>query len=320
MTKGQFDILLKHGDIIQNSCNGHFYFNAKKSIYLTRSERLATEDDIYFDLSERLYEILSKLFNWYAELEMDEFKESLDVRLAELPDKDVKVEYLKKKYLDNFNQFEQLIEANPFQGFSLQELKDCWFLLIENDHLLSLIEYLKFAVLNTKRIPGNFPGKNDFHLFENYFLSDNLQIAYKGMKLEKRINYLKRKIEDFDEPSMPKTDNDNEFLHSSIEDWLNDFKNNMTQIDYTNLTQAIKYYFLNGKFPTMDRKINIGKVNKKRLGWALNKIYGSQRSNALPMEYLRFAKDNISIFANVDFDEQNFRKSNLYKYFTTKQG
>jgi len=113
---------------------------------------------------------------------------------------------------------------------------------------------------------------------------------------------------------------ENNFLHSTIEDWLYPFKeeNRMSETDYNILVSALKHYFETGSFPTLSQKIQVGSVNKKRFGWALNQIYRTAKSGALPLDYLVFAKENISLFERVAFTQSNYTKSNFYKYFTTE--
>lgn len=105
---------------------------------------------------------------------------------------------------------------------------------------------------------------------------------------------------------------ENDYLASTIEDYLHPFRGLLSDYDYTALLTALKKYFADGDFPELKKKIKItGKVNKKAFGWELNLLYRSQKDDKLPREYLQFAKDNISIFEDVD-------NKNLYKYFTTK--
>jgi len=115
---------------------------------------------------------------------------------------------------------------------------------------------------------------------------------------------------------------ENNFLRSTIEDYLDEFKeeNIISESDYDKLVSALYQYFETGSFPNIDNQIKVGKVNVKRFGWALNEIFRSIKNmnESLPVEYLRFAKQNISIFAMVKFDETQIFNSNLYKYFTTK--
>lgn len=111
----------------------------------------------------------------------------------------------------------------------------------------------------------------------------------------------------------------NDFTLSTIEDFLEKFDSKMSASDYKRLISALKKYFETGKFPVVE-KVNVGRVNKKAFGWALYEIYRALKTNneTLSKEYLLFAKNNISIFSNDKFNENNIQKSNLYKYFTTK--
>ncbi|MCB9033226.1 MAG: hypothetical protein H6553_05270 [Chitinophagales bacterium] len=116
------------------------------------------------------------------------------------------------------------------------------------------------------------------------------------------------------------TETENDVLESTIEDYLFDFKERMLETDYTLLVSSLKTYFTTGQFPTKCSIIKIkGKVNIKKFGWALNQLYRSEKNGTLPYEYLLFAKNNISIFKSVSFNNKDYKKTTLYKYFTTKQ-
>jgi hypothetical protein len=111
---------------------------------------------------------------------------------------------------------------------------------------------------------------------------------------------------------------ENDLTFSTIEDWLFEFKKKMSENDYKNLVSALMQYFETGTFPTLLKPIQInGRPNKKLFGWALNRIF-EYKSKGVEKELLQFAKQNISLFTDVQFDENNIMKSNLYKYFTTK--
>ncbi len=115
-----------------------------------------------------------------------------------------------------------------------------------------------------------------------------------------------------------KQQTENDFTRSTIEDWLYQFKAQMTESDYQNLVSALKQYFDTGTFPTLSKPIQVnGRLNKKLFGWNLNRIFEA-KGKGVEKELLLFAKQNISLFANVKFDENNILGSNLYKYFTTK--
>ena len=110
----------------------------------------------------------------------------------------------------------------------------------------------------------------------------------------------------------------NDFTLSTIEDWLFEFKEKMSGADYQNLVSALIQYFETGAFPKISKIIQInGRPNKKLFGWALNRIFEA-KGKGVEKELLLFAKQNISIFTDVKFNENNILKSNLYKYFTTK--
>lgn len=113
-------------------------------------------------------------------------------------------------------------------------------------------------------------------------------------------------------------ESENDFTLSTIEDWLFEFKKLMADKDYKSLVSALKYYFDCGVFPKQFQPIQInGRPNKKLFGWALNRIFEA-KGKGIEKDLLLFAKQNISLFTDVQFDENNILKSNLYKYFTTK--
>lgn len=115
---------------------------------------------------------------------------------------------------------------------------------------------------------------------------------------------------------------DNDFVSSTIEDYLYEFQEEgiLTSTNYEKLINYLKEYFEYGSFPEKLDKISVGRVNKKRFGWALNQLFRSLKDNneTLPFDYLQFAKQNLSIFKDVALSEQNITGSILYKYFTTK--
>jgi hypothetical protein len=113
-------------------------------------------------------------------------------------------------------------------------------------------------------------------------------------------------------------DVENDFTLSTIEDWLFEFKDKMSEPDYQQLVLALKTYFDAGTFPKLLKPIQInGRPNKKLFGWALNRIFEA-KGKGVERELLLFAKQNISLFKSVEYDENNPLQSNLYKYFTTK--
>jgi hypothetical protein len=109
----------------------------------------------------------------------------------------------------------------------------------------------------------------------------------------------------------------NDVLESTIEDYLEEFKIEINGDGYDVLVNALFEYFSNGKFPVLKSKINFKRINKKRVGWALKDLYKSEKTNNLEIEYFRFAKDNINLFANEVIVDEKFNQSKFYKMFTT---
>ena len=172
------------------------------------------------------------------------------------------------------------------------------------------------AILNQTIFAANC---NFFHFLELY-----------KIELEESIIKQKQENEAILEDAPPQnekeviqeSENENDIILSTIEDFLFAFKEKaiLSDSNYEILVNALTQYFKFGTFPNIKKPISVSNVNKKKIGWVLNEIFRAIKDNneKLPIEYLKFAKHNISIFKNVSFDEDNFLKSNLYKYFTTK--
>ena len=111
----------------------------------------------------------------------------------------------------------------------------------------------------------------------------------------------------------------NDLTLSTIEDYLHPFKvkKTLNEESYSVLVNSLLTYFKTGEFPKLEKPIKVGRTNVKSFGWNLNRIF-QEEGKGVETELLVFAKANISIFKDVDFDESNIKKSNLYKYFTTK--
>ena len=108
-----------------------------------------------------------------------------------------------------------------------------------------------------------------------------------------------------------------DILQLTIEDYLEEFEIYINGKGYETLVNALYKYFSNGTFPVLESKIYFKRINKKRVGWALKELYKSEKTSNLNIEYFRFAKDNINLFENEIIIEEQFKKSNFYKTFTT---
>ncbi|MBS1684466.1 MAG: hypothetical protein JSS76_06920 [Bacteroidetes bacterium] len=152
-------------------------------------------------------------------------------------------------------------------------------------------------------------------------LINNLQTAKHPRFIEYReyLESLQSKLEEDQGESIASV-SENDLSRSTIEDWLYPFKQEgvIREAEYNRLVMALEHYFKRGTFPNLTSKIRVGRVNKKRFGWALSQIYKSERADTLSADYLQFAKDWITIFSDATFDKANMKKGNLYKYFTTK--
>jgi hypothetical protein len=102
-----------------------------------------------------------------------------------------------------------------------------------------------------------------------------------------------------------------------IEKYLKEFTDYLSTEDYLLLTDSLLKYFLNGKFPKLDRKITFKKINIKKVGWALKEVYQSFKTEKLNITFLGFAVENINLFSKYKIPKDNLFRSNIYKAFTT---
>jgi hypothetical protein len=166
--------------------------------------------------------------------------------------------------------------------------------------------------------------EQDLRTKQYEFLEDREQDKNQLTEAERYKVFLENLLIHLNNPAPQQTETktkqqtENDFTLSTIEDWLFEFKVKMSDTDYQNLVSALIQYFETGAFPKLSKPIQInGRPNKKLFGWALNRIFEA-KSKGVEKELLQFAKQNISLFTDVNFDENNILKSNLYKYFTTK--
>lgn len=162
------------------------------------------------------------------------------------------------------------------------------------------------------------------HLLNDVENSEHLNVYPESkVVLNKLINFINNKSKRVtevgvnDNASEDKGAGQNEFLKSTIEDHLEEFKAEINGDGYERLVEALSEYFIRGAFPLLNNKINFKKINKKRLGWALKELYKSEKTENLDIEYFRFAQENINLFAKEIIAKDGFNKSNFYKAFTT---
>lgn len=114
-----------------------------------------------------------------------------------------------------------------------------------------------------------------------------------------------------------KEDVENNIVRSTIEDYLDEFKDDIKYDGYARLVDALHHYFTEGNFPILTKKIEFKRINKKKVGWALKELYKSEKIDNLHVEYFRFAQQNINLFENEVITSEDFNKSKFYKLFTT---
>lgn len=147
--------------------------------------------------------------------------------------------------------------------------------------------------------------------------------SFLGMMTRKR-DAIKREMDDeignnTEQPFYEQNQPENDLLRSTIVEYLSDFESIINKQDFEILTNALKQYFETDTFPVLQKVIKVGRINKKRFGWVLNELFRCEKGNSkLTIEYLKFAKNNISLFIDVEFDQNNMMNSTLYKYFTTR--
>ncbi len=151
---------------------------------------------------------------------------------------------------------------------------------------------------------------------------------YKISNLVGLIDYLKFLANLTKETALPPTGDsqinatepENNFVKSSIEDYLQSFKEDKSikEIDYNKLVNILLAYFEGGKTTISTPKLFVKNGNKKRIAFALGEVFRGLKNEVLAFEYIKLGKDNLSLFKDEVLTKANYTKSNLYKYYTTK--
>lgn len=245
------------------------------------------------------------------------------------------IDFTKRKFYDENTQTQSIVENQDKHEFDLnnENLYNIDGVLIieakQDDYyraFLNLIETNRFDIENI--LDYHYSKTNDVKSFINFIkldLIDNSTII-NGIRLiinewlnKDKNSIVVYSINNKSENQLIKSET---IVLDTIEDYLFEYKEEMVldENNYNLLIHALKQFFDTGKFQTLENKIKVRKVNKKRFGWSLTSIFRALKTNneKLSYEYLRFAKENISIFENTDFNEKDILKSNLYKYFTKK--
>jgi hypothetical protein len=136
--------------------------------------------------------------------------------------------------------------------------------------------------------------------------------------LDKVIN--SPKVDKKEELEVINLEKPNDIIRSTIDDYLMEFKDGKCIDDenYIILSDVLTDYFKLGVFKNNLPQIIVRKVGIKKFAWVLYSLFKELNDNNLDINYLKFAKFNISLFKKVNFNENDKKKCNMYKYFTAK--
>jgi hypothetical protein len=106
----------------------------------------------------------------------------------------------------------------------------------------------------------------------------------------------------------------------TIENYLISFKENnkISEFDFTRLVSLLERYFKENQYSKLETPIFVKYGVTKKFAFALGEIYRELKTSPLSYEYLLVGKNNISLFNKVDVARNNYFKSKLYKYYSSK--
>lgn len=204
----------------------------------------------------------------------------------------------------------------------------------EKDFINSELTFLKTLLEDFETGTGSIPifRKTDSKIFEKasyvismisyeqYCYSNNKKISYLNEKLLENSNDIKEETTLNIQTELPIiSDNLNDsFINDIIIEKLEDVLSGVNTIQYGLLVDMLNKYFKNDRVAFSVNKINLGRLNKKKVGWALKEIYTTITNEGLTYEYLEFIKENVLLFKDVELNKDDLFYCNLYKYFTTK--
>lgn len=165
-------------------------------------------------------------------------------------------------------------------------------------------------------------------IYFDYKRNEELMYQEKNFEIIEVCNFLIRKIDKkMDElQTLLQLEKSKVDISSLSEDfnrkfdfYLEPFQNRFIGTSYHNLRSYLYDYFTTGSFPANMEVINLSVSNIKSFAWTLNLLYKdfNVKNERLSFDYLQFAKQYISIFQNVKFNNVNYGQSLLYRYFTS---
>jgi hypothetical protein len=192
----------------------------------------------------------------------------------------------------------------------------------------SLYKNKPLDFLNKGRRPNQIPK------LSIYLIKDPNENVVKNWtnekKIEENLDKLFKPIIDTDIPvisfeqvieklkGFPKDETDlyseNNFTHSTIEDYIEPFKEKIEEADYDNLIHALNIYFTDGKFPQSTSKIRVGYIPVKSFAYAFGRLHFDLKPDQHlkhSTAYLSYLKNNISRFKEINI-------KNLLAYMSSK--
>lgn len=156
--------------------------------------------------------------------------------------------------------------------------------------------------------------------YEQYCYSNNKKMSFLEQKLLGNNNNVIDVTSSNIQIEIPTTitNLNDSFINDIILEKLEDVLTNVNTTQYGLLVDMLIKYFENDRVAFKVNKINLGRINKKKVGWALKEIYTTITNEGLTYEYLEFIKENVLLFKDVELNKDDFFYCNLYKYFTTK--
>jgi len=192
MTKEQIDILVSDGDILPGE------------------GMLKTKNDLYISMSKEVKLLLNKVLGWYIQDHVygdgfitgtaERFKKRVLSTMNDfLKTNNQKVKFLEEKIQSEILRLEYLRTDFPWEQ-TVEDIKECALLHMDNDTLEPLIETLKFQLFEGKKMrKSDFPFisiSDSFKLLDEYFYTQEMEEVYQAAEIDENIKFLQEKIKE----------------------------------------------------------------------------------------------------------------------------
>ena len=270
------------------------------------------------DFNERIEQVFHKLkYELGGDKSfIDDFEKAYQSNKSNPPSQPIPIDRITTKLPGNFALEPITIKLyaakdgmNPVEAVSIvEELKNAPWFRDDNKFREQIIKNYK-SIVEGDPLRYRLNTEQKYHEFYQYVVIMRSEIISRIVHEIKLIS-----------PTIPKVKEaiEKDFTLSTIHDYLEGFQPNLLMGNYDMLVSALMDYFENGSFPELEDPIQLnGKVSQKKFGWALSRILKS-KNKGVTKEVVQFAKQYISLYRDVKYDEVNYRKCNLYKYLTQK--